>query len=304
MEEKRRLFGLASAHLEALEAQSGCSERPSRDRDDSLACLRLAIEEIQTRCIDDWSRQLEAWTGALERLASQTGSLQDLATLGQLSASVAHEIRNPLCGILLSVEVLQTKMDPQDSRNILLINLHREAEKMEKVVNNLLHFARHYQPRLAVCELGEVVLKTIDSIKSHLQKRQIEVRVRRSAIRCEAEVDAELVQQVFRNILLNSVDACPKGSQLDVDLALVEGDAVAVAFTDCGEGIASDKLDRIFDPFFTSKANGVGLGLSVSKKIVEAHRGRIEVQSEPGRGSRFTVVLPSKATAPLETVAA
>ena len=145
--------------------------------------------------------------------------LLDLATLGELSASVAHEIRNPLCGILLSLEVLQTKMDPDDSRNILLNNLHREALKMERVVNNLLHFARHYQPRPVVCELGDVVLKTIDSIKAHLQKRQIEVRVRRSAIRCEAEVDPDLVQQVFRNILLNSVDACPKGSRLDVDLA-------------------------------------------------------------------------------------
>ena len=304
LDERRRLVALASAHLETLAGHLPEGALASGEGQEALACLRLAIDEIRNQCVEDWSRQLEVWMATLEALAREFDTQHDLATLGELSASVAHEIRNPLCGILLSVEVLQTKMDAQDSRNILLTNLHREAEKMEKVVNNLLHFARHYQPRPVVCELGDVVLKTIDSIKSHLQKRQIEVKVRRSAIRCEAEVDPDLVQQVFRNILLNSVDACPKGSRLDVDLALVDGDSVAVAFTDCGEGIAKDKLSRIFDPFFTSKANGVGLGLSVSKKIVDAHRGRIEVESELGRGSRFTVVLPSKATGQLEKVAA
>jgi signal transduction histidine kinase len=304
LEVKAKLFDMATVHMESLEAVLAQGGGQGEEGRQALACLREAIEQARALCVNQWARQIEGWAQDLEGLSTKLGSLLDLATLGELSASVAHEIRNPLCGILLSLEVLQTRMDPEDSRNILLNNLHREALKMERVVNNLLHFARHYQPRPIICELGDVVLKTIDSIKTHLAKRQIEVRVRRSAIRCEAEVDPDLVQQVFRNILLNSVDACPKGGRLEVDLGLAEGEAVAVAFTDQGEGIQKDKLARIFDPFFTSKTSGVGLGLSVSKKIVDAHHGRIDVESEPGRGSRFTVVLPSKAECQLEKAAA
>ncbi len=304
LDERRRLFDGAAAHLESLEAAMAAGGCPGRQGREALACLRKAIDEARGLCVEQWTRQVERWASALEALGARFGSLLDLATLGELSASVAHEIRNPLCGILLSLEVMQTKMDPEDSRNILLNNLHREALKMERVVNNLLHFARRYQPRPVVCELGDVVLRTIDSIKTHLQKRQIDVRVRRLAIRCEAEVDPDLVQQVFRNILLNSVDACPKGSRLDVDLGPADGQAVAVAFTDCGEGIQEERLARIFDPFFTSKSSGVGLGLSVSKKIVDAHHGRIDVESKVGHGTRFTVVLPSKAWSQMEKAAA
>lgn len=304
LEQRRQLFDRAAAHLELLEAAISASGSADEGSRQALDCLGEAVGEARAQCLDQWAQQLDGWSGALESLAGSYGSLLDLATLGELSASVAHEIRNPLCGILLSLEVMQTKMDPEDSRNILLNNLHREALKMERVVNNLLHFARHYQPRPVVCELGDVVLRTIDSIKVHLKKRQVEVRVHRSAIRCEAEVDPDLVQQVFRNILLNSVDACPHGSRLDVELGLADDQAVAVAFTDEGEGIEEERLARIFDPFFTSKTSGVGLGLSVSKKIVDAHHGRIDVQSKVGQGSRFTVVLPSKAECQLEKAAA
>jgi signal transduction histidine kinase len=303
-EQRAEVFQRAVSHLESVESamqRNGSCDQGGRQ---ALGCLRDALGEARALCVEQWQRQLESWSGALEALNGRFAGLLDLAALGELSASVAHEIRNPLCGILLSLEVLQTKMDAEDSRNTLITNVHREALKMERVVNNLLHFARHYQPRAVLCELSDVVLKTIDSIKTHLQKRQIEVRVRRSALRCEAEVDPELVQQVFRNILLNSVDACPKGSCLDVDLGLAEGEAVAVAFTDCGEGIQQDRLARIFDPFYTSKTTGVGLGLSVSKKIVDAHHGRISVESEVGRGTRFTVVLPSRAEGPPRKVAA
>ncbi len=304
LEQRREMFDRAALHLESLETAIAASGSPDEQSRQALECLREAIDEARAACLDQWTKQIEGWSGALEALAGSYGSLLDLATLGELSASVAHEIRNPLCGILLSLEVVQTKMDPEDSRNILLNNLHREALKMERVVNNLLHFARHYQPRPVVCELGDVVLRTIDSLKVHLEKRQLDVRVHRSAIRCEAEVDPDLVQQVFRNILLNSADACPRGSRLDVELGVAEDEAVAVAFTDQGEGIEEGRLARIFDPFFTSKTSGVGLGLSVSKKIVDAHHGRIDVQSKLGQGSRFTVVLPSKAECLVEKAAA
>ncbi|MFO8008494.1 MAG: ATP-binding protein [Candidatus Brocadiia bacterium] len=267
--------------------------------------LERQMAAVHTDCVRDRTERLRQWRLLVEALRDRLGRMGDLAALGELSASVAHEIRNPLCGMMLSVEVLQTKMDPEDSRMRVLRNLHREAEKMEKVVNNLLHYARQYKPRLVPCELEEVIRKTIESIRAHLDRKRIEVSIVRSPAECRADADPEMLQQVFRNILLNSVDASTEGSHLQVGLRM-PGDPpqVAVTFRDQGEGIEPDRLERIFEPFFTSKHNGVGLGLSVSKKIVDAHEGCIEVESEPGAGTTFTVVLPARAEPQSERAAA
>lgn len=298
--EKRELLESAFDALDRL--REHCPDGPARQ---ALHELENTVKSLRGELVEGWSGRLRRWALSLEELAGKVDGVMDLATLGELSASVAHEIRNPLCGMLLSVEVLQTKMDADDSRSVLLQNLHREAEKMEKVVNNLLHFARHYEPRPSASDMEEVVKRTVESVRSHLKKHEVEVGIRCSALHCRAEIDSDLVQQVFRNILLNAVDAVPRGSRVDVDLLLEgEGERVAVTFTDRGEGIPPESLDRIFDPFFTSKSNGVGLGLSVSKKIVEAHDGRIEVESELGEGTRFSVVFPRRADREGEKVAA
>lgn len=270
-----------------------------------LAELRGSINHLREGFVCSWKTTVERWERTLTDLGEHLERTDNLAKLGELSASVAHEIRNPLCGMILSVEVLRTKMDPEDSRMTLLKNLHREAEKMEKVVHNLLHFARRYQPRPVTCEIDNLVRKTADSISAHLRKKEIEVRIVRSSVWTEAEADPDLMQQVFRNILLNAVEASPPGSPIDVEVSVDrQKGQVGVVFTDRGEGIESERLERIFDPFFTSKHNGVGLGLSVTKKIVEAHEGRIEVRSEPGRGTTFAVLFPARSAQQAEKVAA
>jgi signal transduction histidine kinase len=268
VQERRQFLSRERSFQEAVAAVDGLSERiragqaGGGDLLASLADVRRELDGLRGEFALAWAERLRRWMDMLEELSGEVSREAGLSALGELSASVAHEIRNPLCGILLSVEVLQTKMDAEDSRRALLDNLQREAEKMEKVVNNLLHFARHYKPRLVRCEMADLVSKSVESVKAHLRKKQMEVSVQRGAAGCHAEVDPDLLQQVFSNILLNSVDACVAG---------------------------------IFDPFFTSKPNGIGLGLSVSKKIVEAHRGRIEVASELGKGATFTVILPRQA---------
>ncbi|MFO7958561.1 MAG: ATP-binding protein [Candidatus Brocadiia bacterium] len=267
--------------------------------------LHEQIAELESECVAGWHRCLGGWIERLRELNGELERLDNLAALGELSASVAHEIRNPLCGILLSSEVLQTKMDAGDSRHTVLQNLHREAEKMEKVVYNLLHFARSYEPRPTRCELEDVVRDTVDAVRTNLNKKGITVNVRRPEEGCEAVVDPDLMHQVFRNLLLNAVDACPPESELTVELDLSQDGRKAIAaFSDPGEGIEPELLERIFDPFYTSKHNGVGLGLSVTKKIVDAHGGRIDVSSTPGQGTTFTVVLPGEAAQTTEKVAA
>jgi two-component system NtrC family sensor kinase len=184
-------------------------------------------------------------------------------------------------------------MDPDDSRMILLANLQREAEKMEKIVNNLLHFTRRYKARLARCDLADVVRKSVESVGHRLRKKQMNVDIHLSGAASEAHADADLLQQVFGNILANAIDASPAGSCIHVELAVgAAPETVAVTVRDPGEGIPAELIDRVFDPFYTSKVNGVGLGLSVTRKIIDAHGGRIEVASQPGKGTAFKVLLP------------
>jgi len=290
----RRLLKQLARDLGALGQAASCAE-PSQGGAlcEGLRDARERLEELRVQMTEQRRRGVARAAAALARLRRDLAHAADLSVLGELSASVAHEIRNPLCGILLSAEVLQTKMDPGDSRMVLLGNLQREAEKMERIVNNLLHFSRRYRPRLARCELADVVMKSVESVRHRLRKKQMDVCVRRSGTECEAEVDADLLQQVFSNILANAVDACPPESRIEVTLGPGEApDSVAVTICDRGEGIPPELLGRIFDPFCTSKANGVGLGLSVTRKIVEAHMGRIDVVSQPGKGATFTVLLP------------
>ncbi len=267
--------------------------------------LKEMTADLRRDCVRAWSERVQDWQEDLANLGKALGKTASLAALGELSGSVAHEIRNPLCGVLLSLEVLQTKMDPDDSRMIILRNLRREAEKMEKVVTNLLHFARHYRPRRALCNVRDVVVETMESIRAHLEKKKIRVRLADDDAHRLAEIDPDLMEQVFRNILLNSVDASPEGAAVDVELRVFEqtGEA-AVVFRDEGEGMDSHVMARVFDPFFTSKNHGVGLGLSVSDRIVAAHAGRIEVTSQPGQGATFTVVFPILADSTRERAAA
>lgn len=294
--DERDELATAGAGFETALAQLDALAGPGVDAE-LLAQARSTVQDLRDRLVDARLASLQDRLDALSGIRQAVTQAVNLGILGELSASVAHEIRNPLCGILLSVEVLRTKMDPGDSRATLLNNLHREAEKMEKVVNNLLQFAKQYTPRFVECELADVVMDSIESVKCHLRRKQMEVKVRRSLLNCRAQVDRDLLEQVFGNLLINSVDASPQGSLLEVDLRSMEDPAgVAISFRDPGKGMNPELLGRVFDPFYTSKHNGVGLGLSVSKKIVDAHSGQIQVESRPGEGTTFTVVIPYRTT--------
>ncbi|MDP6107250.1 MAG: histidine kinase dimerization/phospho-acceptor domain-containing protein, partial [Candidatus Brocadiia bacterium] len=205
-------------------------------------CLERAAREELGELSANWAGKRAAEVAALremaERFCEDLRRTERLARLGELAASVAHEIRNPLCGMMLSMEVLQTKMDADDSRNVLLENLRHEAERMEKIVANLLLFARDYQPHMIPSPLRQVVDATIESVQSHLRRKSIDVQVRSTDGACEAEVDPELIQQVFRNLLLNAIDAAPAASRLEIVIQNGVGeDEVAVAFHDEAGGI-------------------------------------------------------------------
>jgi two-component system NtrC family sensor kinase len=211
---------------------------------------------------------------------------------------VAHEINSPLNGILAFSHLLMRRLKDNPELQKELEIIVREATRVSAIVRGLLDFSRESKPQKRPCNINDLILHTLS-----LVERQAVFQNIRIARNLDSQVpllllDANQIQQVFMNILLNAADAMANQGTLTISSSHVPGDSfVQVKFTDTGCGIPEENLNKIFDPFFTTKADkkGTGLGLAVSYGIIDRHRGRIEVQSEAGRGTTFTIHLPLEA---------
>lgn len=218
--------------------------------------------------------------------------IDKMATLGQLAASVAHEIRNPLAGISTTAQVLRGKLDVS-LREFVDVILS-EITRLDKIVRGLLDFARPTKTYMIDSNLVEVLHKVFVLIESKIVKAR--VKVNRSYKQDDVflvTADCEQMMQAFMNVILNAVAATEGGGTLDVTLK-EEEDSVLVSFADSGGGIPAHLADNLFKPFFTTKTQGVGLGLTVTKNIVEKHQGKIWFESEAGKGTTFYISLPKK----------
>jgi PAS domain S-box-containing protein len=226
------------------------------------------------------------------RLQQQLVTSEKLASIGLLSAGVAHEINTPLTGISSYVQMLQKTVSDSHFGQILE-KIEVQTERVSRIVKNLLSFARNPSD-LAFhrVNLKDILQEIISLIDYKLKAMSITLEMALAPVR-PIWAQGERLQQVFINIILNALDAMPNGGRLAIDLSETDSDAV-IAISDTGTGIKDQHLARIFDPFFTTKGlgKGTGLGLSISYAIVKEHEGRIDVQSEPGKGTRFTIVLP------------
>lgn len=219
-----------------------------------------------------------------------------LVSLGELSAYVAHEIRNPLTGIRTTVQFVGSKFKPQDPRREDLDDVIKELDRIEQIITGLLMFARPPAVRPQPCDLHQVLDKTLDLLE--LQLGDAEVRLLREYGENVPQVyaDPDLTQQVFLNLCLNAVQAMPQGGDLavstDVRRYRTRRSMVDVSFRDSGVGIPRDLMERIFDPFFTTRSMGTGLGLSISVQIVREVGGVITAKNNPGGGATFRVSFP------------
>ena len=224
----------------------------------------------------------------------QIGQSEKLASIGRLAAGVAHEINNPLTGVLTFAHLLRLKenMTEQDRQDLDLI-IH-ETTRAAEIVRGLLDFARERPPVKELLDINEVVGQTLRLIRSQKPVKQVVVVEDLAADLPKVDADMNQLQQVLVNLSLNACEAMPDGGTLLIT-TLAEHGKVLVKLTDTGCGIKKEHLDRIFDPFFSTKpvGKGTGLGLSVSYGIIQQHGGSIEVESEEGRGSTFTIVLPA-----------
>jgi two-component system NtrC family sensor kinase len=240
-------------------------------------------------------------TQKLSEAQRQIYQSQKLAAVGQLAAGVAHEINNPLTGVLsYSSYLLKRAEDKPEFKEDLEV-IVRETVRCRGIVKGLLDFSRQSPPEKHDSDINEIVERAIRIVQAQIDERRVELKRTLRADLPKVHVDANQVQQVLVNLLLNANDSMGAGGQLTLTTGLVQDGGAAAAqaksieirVSDTGCGIPSANLQKIFDPFFSTKGpKGTGLGLAVAWGIIEKHNGRIEVESEVGKGTTFRVLLP------------
>lgn len=245
----------------------------------------IAIENA--RLYSDLQEQMDELTSTQAQLVQSA----KLAAVGELAAGVAHELNNPLTSILGFAEILQEDLEEDEVYDHNLQTIVDEARRARRIVRGLLDFARQQSPERRPADVNCILQQTLGVIRYHLEKSRIIIQEEYAPDLALVSLDEGQIKQVFLNLISNAAQAMPQGGTLSLKTAQT-GPEVAVSFTDSGVGIPVEDQGRIFDPFYSTKKSGTGLGLSVSLGIVQSHGGRITVESQQGQGSTFTVWLP------------
>jgi signal transduction histidine kinase len=281
---------------------SGATELAIRNTFFFLAALlvnRFVVENRrQSERYQRLAEELAETNRQLERVEAEARRSERLAALGQLSAGLAHEIRNPLGVIKGSAETLNRKLAGSDAIAVELAGyISDEVNRLNSIVTRFLDFARPHDLEKTPVEITVVVERALKVAHDRWPDARIEVERQFATGVGPIPADAALCEQVFTNLVMNAYEAMePQGGKLRVLIAPAESHdrrGVEVALCDSGPGVPADLREQIFNPFFTTKKSGVGLGLSIVSKIVDDHRGWIRVESEPGRGACFRVFLPA-----------
>jgi signal transduction histidine kinase len=214
-----------------------------------------------------------------------------LATIGELAAGAAHEIRNPLTAIKSSLQYLESKSADDSSRKILGTAL-QETERIDEILSALLSFSRPSEIKKEKHDLLETLGESLDLISFQAKTQKVNLLKEFPSAPVWINGDKSQLKQLFLNLFLNALQAMKEGGQMKVEVSALEAQRVLVAVTDSGEGIPEENLDKIFDPFFTTKKGGTGLGLSICYTIVKTHHGEIEIKSKASQGATALVKLP------------
>jgi PAS domain S-box-containing protein len=217
-----------------------------------------------------------------------------LTSLGEISAGVAHELRNPLAGIKLNTQILLRKKDFPEMGRRLLESTQEGIEKIQKIVDDMLHFAKPRPSHFKEVEINRVVEDSLTIFQTKLKRGNISLEFFKGERLSAVWIDPHQIQQVLINLMLNAIQAMEKGGTLTLRTFLDHGNHVAIEVRDTGVGIPQSHLKKIFDPFFTTKSEGTGLGLSITLKILESHGATIDVESREGKGSVFTIHVPGR----------
>jgi len=241
-------------------------------------------------------QELSTYVQQLKESQDQLIQAEKLTSLGQMAASIAHEINNPLAGVLVYTRLLSKKLTEDTARKEesldYLSKMESEVSRCSRIIRNLLDFARQTQPTLRLVDINQVIEQVLAMVGHQAQLQNVEVVKEFSPSLPKVMADFDQLQQIFTNLTLNAIQAMPDGGRLTIRSSAVDGE-VRIDVQDTGCGISKENMGKLFTPFFTTKAKGkgVGLGLAVVHGIIERHKGRIKVQSEVGKGTTFSVYL-------------
>ncbi len=230
-------------------------------------------------------------------LEEKLNTAERQAAIGRLTQAVAHEIRNPLNVINLSIDHVATKYAPEDEKRReqltrILSSIRDEVARLKRLVSDLLNYGRPARLAVETVDVRSLVDETMDLVRPQADEQGVEVTLEGDPSPVEVRGDRERLKSCFSNIAINALQAMPVGGRLDVRVAKLDG-AVEVTISDSGVGIGEDALSKIFEPYFSTKQAGFGLGLAVTRTIVEEHHGSIDVRSDLHRGATFKVKLPA-----------
>ncbi len=238
-------------------------------------------------------RMIEQRASEQRELESQLHLAERLAALGEMVAGISHEIKNPLGIIRSTAELLGEMPDASASQKRLSGVIKEESTRLNQIVTEFLDFARPQVPNLHECQLEEIIEKNLSFIRPELEKKGIQVQDNLNGRSFRLKADHDLLYRAFLNILINAIHSMQDGGTIDIKVE--EGrDAYRIEIEDTGCGISQENVDKIFNPFFTTKEKGSGLGLSIVRKIIEGHRGTIDIKSVEGQGTKVQVQLPRR----------
>jgi len=230
---------------------------------------------------------------------TQMSRAEHFATLGELATGLAHEIRNPLAGIAGVIEIVGRDLPASSPAKAVVKDVRQEINQIDRILTDLLGTARPRASEMRLSDLNTTIEHAVMLARQQVLSKPIKIEFTPAPGLPEVDHDSDQMHQVLLNLLLNAVQAIEGSGLVRVAVFAKNGGDAVITVSDTGRGIPAEHLPNIFRPFYTTKGNGTGLGLSLARRIVEEHHGRIEVASSSGKGTTFSVMLPLRQSVPV-----
>lgn len=279
--------GLKEINIDGLaQHKSGEKETMLRTKGDERLTVRLSKVPLA----DGWSVIVLTDITQVDQLQQELLKMDRLASVGELTSGIAHEIRNPLAGIKTTAQALSEEIPANDHRSAYISKIIMEIDRLNKLLLNFFDFAKPKAPFVRACDVKRVIEDTVYIVRDTAKGGNIRIMEFYPTNTIRINADPGMIQQVLMNVFINAVQAMSGGGRMEVHL--IEKDSrIQIEVRDTGKGIPENIRSKIFDPFFTTKPKGIGLGLSISYRIVKMHSGSITFNSSL-KGTKFTITLP------------
>lgn len=266
--------------------------------------LTARVEPDDTLEFEELGRNFNSMISRLEKAQKDLKSFHEqqmervdrFATLGELAAGIAHEIKNPIAGIGGAIQILIQDFPADDHRREIFEEILKQIDRIDRDIKDLLSYAKTAKPELTEQDVKKVIQQSIFLVRDRAAQQGVKIITEYGADVPMVELDGKQIQQVLVNLALNAIQAMPDGGILRISSRVNhpsnQKEFLEIQIEDTGGGISQENMSKVFTPFYTTRHTGTGLGLPISQKIVYHHQGKIEVKSEPGKGTCFTIVLP------------